>query len=45
MMTLVSKPARAQLLVDGADDGGVAGAYDRDGVPRIMSDLLVLGRR
>lgn len=35
---------RAQLLVDGAEDGGVAGTYDRDGVRGIMSDLLVLGR-
>lgn len=35
---------RAQLLMDGAEDGDVAGTYDRDGLRKIMSDLLVLGR-
>jgi hypothetical protein len=35
---------RAQLLEKGAPDGEVVGAYDRDGVRGIMSDLLVLGR-
>lgn len=35
---------RAQLLVNGAADGEVAGTYDRDGVRKIMHDLMVIGR-